>query len=49
MNRKHHVARLLIDIDDNVDDQSPQQLLPSPHGDARRIPSPAMNSLRFIE
>jgi IS66 C-terminal element len=38
MNRKHHVARLLVDIDDNVDDQSPQQLLASPHGDARRIP-----------
>jgi hypothetical protein len=38
VNRKDHVARLLVDIDDNVDDQSPQQLLASSHGNARRIP-----------
>jgi hypothetical protein len=34
VNRKHHVARLLVDINDNVDDQSPQHLLAGPHGDA---------------
>jgi hypothetical protein len=38
VNRKHHVARHLVDIDDDVDDQSPQQLLAGTHGNARRIP-----------
>src|SRR5262249_58588806 len=37
-NCKHCVARLLVDIDDNVDNQSPQQLLAGTPSDARRIP-----------
>ena len=38
VNRKHHVPRFLVHIDNNVDDQSTQQLLASSHGDAQRIP-----------
>jgi hypothetical protein len=39
VNRKHDVTRFFVDIDDDVDDQSPQQLLACTHRDARCIPS----------
>jgi len=39
VNRKHDVTCLFVDIDDDVDDQSPQQLLACTHRDAGRIPS----------
>jgi len=35
---QHHVTGFIIDIDDNVSDQRPQQLLPCAHADARCMP-----------
>jgi hypothetical protein len=34
VNRKHDVTRFFVDIDDDVDDQSPQQLLACTHRNA---------------
>jgi hypothetical protein len=35
---QHHVMGFIIDIDDDVSDQCPQQLLPRAHADARCMP-----------
>lgn len=39
MDGQHHVARLIIDINDNIRDQGAQQLLSRTHCDARCMPS----------
>jgi hypothetical protein len=38
MDREHDLAHLIVDIDDNVSDQRPQQLLAGTHRNTRRIP-----------
>ena len=38
MDREHDIARIIVDIDDDVGDQCPQQLLASTHRNIRRIP-----------
>ena len=38
MNREHDIARILIDIDEDVGDQGPQQLLAGTHRNIRRMP-----------
>ena len=38
MDREHDVARIIIDIDDDLGDQCPQQLLAGTHHSTRRIP-----------
>ena len=39
MDRENHITSFMIDVDDDVGDQRPQQLLAGTHSDARRIPS----------
>jgi len=38
MDREHDIARIIIDIDDDLGDQCPQQLLAGTHRNTRRIP-----------
>jgi len=38
MDREDDLTRIIVDIDDNVGDQRPKQLLASPRRDTRRIP-----------
>ena len=38
MDREHDVARIIVDIDDNVGDQCSQQLLAGAHRNIRRMP-----------
>jgi hypothetical protein len=38
VNGQHDVARLLIDVDDNLDDQAAHELLARTHGDAGCVP-----------
>jgi len=39
MNRQHDIARIIVDIDKNVGDQGPQQLLARAHRDVWGMPS----------
>ena len=38
MDRQHHVTHRIVDINDNVGNQSTKQLLARPHGHIRRFP-----------
>ncbi len=38
MDRQHHIAHLIIDINNNVGDECTQQLLAHPHGHIGRLP-----------
>jgi hypothetical protein len=38
MDREDDLTRIIVDIDDDVGDQRPKQLLASPHRDTGRIP-----------
>jgi hypothetical protein len=38
MNRQHDLARVVVDIDNDVGDQCPQQLLSGTHRYVRRMP-----------
>jgi hypothetical protein len=38
MDREHHIARFIVDIDDDIGDQCPQQLLASTHRNIWCVP-----------